>query len=138
MEFKPTREQLNQAWDDREAGRPLSADMRLYLEKLDKAMLSGAVEVTVDRQLEEAKDLARQYEELLAKLATYPDEVITKLHQYYPQVNKAIRGKQTRDYNAMQEEQRKRTFMERYPNGTGKLAVFSKEILTQLIEESKR
>lgn len=34
--FKPTKEQILKAWEDRDEGRPLSKDMLLYLEKLEQ------------------------------------------------------------------------------------------------------
>ena len=36
MEFKPAKEQVLQAFEDREEGRPLSKDMEVYLDRLDR------------------------------------------------------------------------------------------------------
>lgn len=34
--FKPTKQQVQQAWDDIEEGRPVSKDMRLHLEAIER------------------------------------------------------------------------------------------------------
>ena len=103
--FKPTRAQILQAWDDREEGRPLSKEMALYLDKLDKAMDVSAVETQTDTQLEEAKLLAVEYDKVLDKLAALPDRVLTLLAPQFPHVTRAARGKQTRDHNKKQYEE---------------------------------
>lgn len=40
--FKPTKEQILQAWEDRDEGRPLSKEMDLYLQKLEEREQSNA------------------------------------------------------------------------------------------------
>ena len=34
--FKPTKDQILQAWEDRDEGKPLSKEMLMYLEKLEQ------------------------------------------------------------------------------------------------------
>lgn len=36
MPFQPTKDEVNQAWGDLEAGKPISKEMQVYLEQLER------------------------------------------------------------------------------------------------------
>jgi hypothetical protein len=113
---KPSREEIVQAWEDQEAGRPVSADMRAVLDRLDRAVETGAQELKEEADYQKAIALAADYDSILEQLAVFPDRLLTRLSGKFPHVSRAAHGKRTRDQNKIWEEKRRAEMTTRFKN----------------------
>ena len=116
MTSKPSREEIVQAWEDFEAGRPVSADMRAVLDRLNQAVDTGAQELKEEADYQKAIALAVDYDSMLEQLAVLPDRILTRLSGKFPHVSRAAHGKRTRDQNKIWEEKRRAEMTARLKN----------------------
>jgi len=107
MTSKPSREEIVQAWEDLESGRPVSADMRAVLKKLNEAVDTGAQELKDESDYQQAIALAKSYDAIVEQLSILQDRVLTRLSGNFPHVSRAAHGKRARDQNKIWEEKRR-------------------------------
>jgi len=67
MEFKPTKAQVLQAWEDRDEGLPLSKDMELYLDGLEQQEQANA------QAAQESTRLAQRLEKVNKEVKCWKD-----------------------------------------------------------------
>jgi len=76
MPFKPTKEQILQAWDDLDAGKPISKEMRVYLEELEELEQENAAAAKDTsewaKREQRANDMVRVWSELYEKAKNHP------------------------------------------------------------------
>jgi hypothetical protein len=98
--LKPTKEQLFQAMEDRDEGRPITSDMEKALEIFDAAWAQDSAQRQRDADILTARALIKDYDAVLEKLSKIPESVLTLLASESPHSVRAARGKLMRDANS--------------------------------------
>ena len=98
--LKPSKEQLFQAMEARDEGRPISSDMAKALEIFDAAWAQDSAQRQKDSDIATARGLIKDYDALLEKLSRIPEDVLTLLASESPHSVRAARGKLMRDANS--------------------------------------